>query len=35
MDTPRRIIHIDRKTESLRQKNKALCLMEPEGRGQL
>ena len=31
MDRPRRIIHIDPKTESLRQKDDALCLEEPEG----
>ena len=32
MGRPRRTIHIDHKTESLWQKNDALCLVGPEGR---
>ena len=35
MDKPWRTIHIDRKTESLWQKNDALCSVGPEGRQQL
>ena len=31
MDSPRRTIHIDRKTESLYQKDDTLYLVEPEG----
>ena len=31
MDRPRRTIHIDRKTESLWQKEDASCLMGPRG----
>jgi len=35
MGRPRRTIHIDRKTESLWQKDDALCLVGPEGCGLL
>ena len=35
MNWPRRTIHTDRKTESLWQKDDALSLMKPEGRGLL
>ena len=35
MARPRRAIHVVRKIESSWQKDGALCLVDPEGRGQL